>query len=83
MKKAWEWTRELVMNGTPFRGRMGSVSWADVIHDGQRDVANMNYQWKGYVTDSLAQLFNIAGTVQAKGNIGYDVSKAEAMLEEG
>lgn len=43
MKKAWEWTRELVMNGTPFRGRMGSVSWADVIHDGQRDVANMNY----------------------------------------
>lgn len=83
MKKAWEWTRELVMNGTPFRGRMGSVSWADVIHDGQRDVANMNYQWKGYVTDSLAQLFNIAGTVQAKGNIGYDVSKAEALLEEG
>ena len=25
MKKAWEWTRELVMNGTPFRGRMGSL----------------------------------------------------------
>ena len=25
MKNAWEWTRELVMNGTPFRGRMGSL----------------------------------------------------------
>lgn len=83
MKKAWEWTRELVMNGVPFKERMGSVSWAETIRDGARDVANMNYQWKGYVTDSLAQLFNIAGTIQAKANIGYDMSEAEVMLEEG
>lgn len=83
MKKAWEWTRELVLSGTPFRGRMGSVSWAETIRDGERDLQKMNYQWKGYVTDSLAQLFNIAGMIQAKGNLGYDVSEAEAMLEEG
>lgn len=83
MKKAWEWTRELVLNGTPFPGRMGSVSWAEVIRDGQRDVAAMNSQWKYYVTDSLAQMFNMAGTIQAKANLGYDLSKAEEMLEEG
>ena len=35
MKKAWEWTRELVMNGTPFRGRMGSVSWACLLYTSQ------------------------------------------------
>jgi ADP-ribosylglycohydrolase len=82
-KKAWQWTRELVISGVPFKERMGSVSWDEIIRDSIRDVQNMNYQWKGYVTDSLAQLFNIAGVIQAKANLGYDMSKAEAMLEEG
>ena len=81
--KAWELTRKLVLDGIPFSERMRSVSWDAVIEAGRKDVEAMNYQWKGYVTDSLAQLYNIAGTIQAKGNIGYDVTEAESLLEEG
>ena len=85
MKKAWEWdscigyaTKHPLPrpDGQRKLGRRYSRRTAG-CRQHELSVEGVN------VTDSLAQLFNIAGTVQAKGNIGYDVSKAEALLEEG
>lgn len=82
-KKAWEYTRETIEKERPFEERAGRVSWDDVIRDGQRDLENMKYIWGGNVTESLMPLFFAAMYVQEYGNLGYDVTEAEAMLEEG
>ena len=43
-KKAWEYSRELVVNAKPFLERTGRVKWDEVIRDGERDLWNMRYQ---------------------------------------
>ena len=83
IKKAWEYGRELVMESTPFLERTGIVSWDEVIRDGQRDLWNMKYLWGGNVTESLLPIFSLAFHIQEYGNIGYDISAAEAMIPEG
>ncbi len=82
-KKAWEYGREIVEKEKPFPERAGRVLWDDVIRDGRRDLDNMKYLWGGNVTESLMPLFFIAVYVQEYSNLGYDVSEAEAMIEEG
>ena len=82
-KRAWEYAREIIEREKPFPERAGRVSWDEVIRDGVRDLDNMKYVWGGNVTESLMPLFFIAMYIQEYGNLGYDVSKAEAMLEEG
>lgn len=82
-KRAWEYSREIIEKERPFPERAGRVSWDDVIRDGVRDLSQMKYVWGGNVTESLMPLLFIAIYVQEYANLGYDVSKAEAMLEEG
>jgi len=82
-KKAWQYTREIVESAIPFPERVSRVSWEAVIRDGQRDLESMRYMWSGNVTESLCPLFNIAMLVQEYGNLGYDVTAAEAMLPNG
>lgn len=82
-KKAWEYGREIIEKERPFPERAGRVLWDDVIRDGKRDLDNMKYLWGGNVTESLLPLFFIAVYVQEYENLGYDVTKAEAMIEEG
>jgi ADP-ribosylglycohydrolase len=83
IKKAWEYTRELVVESEPFLERTGLVSWDEVIRDGQRDLWNMRYLWGGNVTESLLPIFSLAFQIQEYGNLGYDISAAEAMIPEG
>lgn len=82
-KKAWEYAREIVEREKPFDERAGRVSWEEVIRDGKRDLEQMKYLWGGNVTESLMPLFFIAMYIQEYGNLGYDVTEAEVMLEEG
>lgn len=83
MKKAWEYNREFQETAIPFPERAARVSWHEVIRDGERDLLAMIYMWGGNVTESLFPLFNIPMYIQEYENLGYDVSKAEAMIEEG
>lgn len=82
-KKAWEYAREIIENEKPFSERAARVVWDEVIRDGKRDLDNMRYLWGGNVTESLMPLFFMAMYVQEYANLGYDVSEAEAMIEEG
>lgn len=83
MKRAWEYSRDFIENSIPFPERSGRVSWDEVIRDGKRDLESMKYLWGGNVTESLMPLCNMVMNVQEYGNLGYDVSEAESMLEEG
>lgn len=82
-KKAWEYTREIVETMVPFSERAQITPFDANIEKGKRDMAEMKALWHCLHEEARTNLFNLAYAVQDKGNLGYDVTEAEELLEQG
>ncbi|NMA06260.1 MAG: ADP-ribosylglycohydrolase family protein [Ruminococcaceae bacterium] len=81
MKHAWEINREILLNTVPEVQHNVSGAWEEQLPDfAAVDIADVRMKCKSRVPGSLAQERVLVGGIQAVGNMGYDVSEAEAMI---
>lgn len=83
MKKAWQMDRELRLSAVPMDRRTHDSNWyeADFHVPSGDDLIQMF--WDSKVPGSGAPEIPYLEMVQAKGNMGFDVSEAEALLPLG
>ncbi len=81
-RKAWQIDRQLRLNAIPVDRRLHHSHWDEVITFPHGD-ALIALFWKANVPGSGAPEIPYVEMVQSMANRGYDVSRAEALLEEG
>lgn len=81
-RKAWEIDRQLRLNAIPVDRRLHRSHWDEVITFPHGD-ALIALFWNASVPGSGAPEIPYVEMVQSMANRGYDVSSAEALLEEG
>jgi len=82
-KHAWEIERELRENAEPVDRREVDSEWFDAEFTPPAGDALIDLFWKTQVPGSRAPEIAYVEMVQAKGNLGFDVSEAEKLLPEG
>ncbi|NOY99547.1 MAG: ADP-ribosylglycohydrolase family protein [Chloroflexi bacterium] len=83
IKSAWLLERNLRDTAVPFDRRVHPSEWYDAGFEVPHGDALINLFWFAHVPGSGAPEIPYQEMIQAKGNQGYDVSEAEALLEEG
>lgn len=81
--KAWERERKMRDAAVPLDRRVHDSNWFTADFEPPHGDDLIQMFWQSRVPGSGAPEIAYQGMVQAKGNQGYDVSKAEALLEEG
>ncbi len=81
--KAWEMERELRDNAVPVDRRKEDSNWYEADFEPPYGDALIDLFWYTPVPGSRAPERAYIEMVQAKGNLGYDVSRAEKLLPEG
>jgi ADP-ribosylglycohydrolase len=81
--KAWEYTRELTVNAVPVILAEEEQTWTLFNEIEKSADALLTAKWSSRVPGSAAPESVIAGAVQSMENMGYDVSVAEKILQEG
>jgi ADP-ribosylglycohydrolase len=81
--KAWEYTMNLTRNAVPQVLSGEEQTWVLINETEKAADALLRAQWSSNVPGSAAPESVIAGAVQSMENMGYDVSVAERILEEG
>lgn len=81
-RKAWQIDRQLRLNAIPVDRRLHHSHWDEVITFPHGD-ALIALFWNASVPGSGAPEVPYVEMVQSMANRGYDVSSAEALLEEG
>lgn len=82
-KHAWEIERELRENAEPVDRREVDSEWFEAEFTPPAGDALIDLFWKTQVPGSRAPEIAYVEMVQAKGNLGFDVSEAEKLLPEG
>jgi ADP-ribosylglycohydrolase len=82
-KHAWEIEHELRINAKPVDRREVDSEWFDAEFTPPAGDALIDLFWKTQVPGSRAPEIAYVEMVQAKGNLGFDVSEAERLLPEG
>jgi ADP-ribosylglycohydrolase len=82
-KKAWEMERELRDNAVPVDRREADSDWFEADFEPPQGDALVDLFWYTPVPGSRAPEIAYVEMVQAKGNLGFDVSRAEKLLPEG
>ena len=83
MKKAWEIEYEKFSTAIPKVLTNEEQTWDDAIDfEKMQDIVTL-MKWDSHVPGSYAPESVIAGAVQSMENMGYNVEKAEALLEKG
>lgn len=82
-KHAWEIEHNLRVNAEPVDRREVGSEWFEVDFTPPAGDALIDLFWKTQVPGSRAPEIAYVEMVQAKGNLGYDVSEAEKLLPEG
>ncbi len=82
-KHAWEMEWELRRNAVPVDRRETESEWFEADFEPPQGDALIDLFWYTPVPGSRAPEIAYIEMVQAKGNLGYDVSKAESLLPEG
>ncbi len=82
-KHAWEIERELREDAEPVDRREVDSEWFDAEFTPPSGDALIDLFWKSNVPGSRAPEIAYVSMVQAKGNLGFDVSEAEKLLPEG
>lgn len=83
MKKAWQIDREIRENAVPLDRRTHDSNWYEAGFEAPYGDALLDMFWSSKVPGSSAPEIPYVEMTQALGNKGYDVSAAEAFLEEG
>lgn len=82
-QKAWEIERQLRTNAIPADRREVDSEWFEADFTPPEGDALIDLFWKTKVPGSRAPEIAYVEMVQAKGNLGFDVSEAEKLLPEG
>jgi len=82
-KHAWEMERELRESAVPVDRRNEDSQWYEPDFEPPYGDALIDLFWFSRVPGSRAPEVPYVSMVQAKGNLGYDVSAAERLLPEG
>jgi hypothetical protein len=80
--KAWQIDRELRLRAIPVDRRVNQSHWNEIITFPRGDELIALF-WNASVPGSVAPEIPYVEMVQSMANRGYDVSEAEAYLEEG
>ncbi|MFA5006680.1 MAG: ADP-ribosylglycohydrolase family protein [Candidatus Izemoplasmatales bacterium] len=83
MKKAWETAYELLHGSIPVVLSEDEQAWKGIEAFEKMTDLTYRMKWHSNVPGSGAPESVIAGAVQSMENMGYDVSEAEQLLEEG
>ncbi len=83
MKKAWETEYELLHGSIPVILTEDEQAWSGIAAFEQMSDLTYRMKWSSNVPGSGAPESVIAGAVQSMENMGYDVSEAEHLLQEG
>ena len=81
--KAWEYILNKTRNAIPQILSEDEQTWVSINEAEKSADALLEAQWASNVPGSAAPESVIAGAVQSMENMGYDVSAAERILEEG
>ena len=81
--KAWEYILNKTRNAIPQILSEDEQTWVSINKAEKSADALLEAQWASNVPGSAAPESVIAGAVQSMENMGYDVSVAERLLEEG
>lgn len=82
-KKAWQIELETMRNAIPVILREEEQGWNDAALMEQMQNQKIVQKWQSNVPGSAATEHVIIAAMQDMENMGYDVSAAEAMIEEG
>ncbi len=82
-EKAWELERRLRDSAVPMDRRVHDSNWYDSDFETPYGDDLINMFWFSSVPGSGAPEIPYQEMIQAKSNLGYDVSQAEAILKEG
>jgi ADP-ribosylglycohydrolase len=82
-RKAWQRERQLRDAAVPMDRRIHDSNWYHADFDVPYGDDLIRMFWKANVPGSGAPEIPYQEMIQAKGNQGYDVSRAEALLDEG
>ena len=82
-QQAWQRERALRDSAVPLDRRLHDSRWFEADFEPPYGDALIDLFWKSSVPGSGAPEIPYQEMVQARGNQGYDVSRAEALLDEG
>ncbi len=82
-QKAWEIEHQLRVNAVPADRRKVDSEWFEADFTPPEGDALIDLFWDSKVPGSRAPEIAYVSMVQAKGNLGFDVSEAEKLLPEG
>ncbi|MDD3170985.1 MAG: ADP-ribosylglycohydrolase family protein [Bacilli bacterium] len=83
MKKAWESEYELMKNAKPVVLEEDEQGWLFSEQVEKMDDTMLKSKWKSNVPGSNAPERVIIGAIADMGNMGYDVTAAEELIEDG
>lgn len=83
MKKAWELEYEVLKSSIPVILKQEEQTWNFADEVEKMDDIFTSMKWFSNVPGSGAPEKVIVGAIQATANLGFDVSEAEALIEEG
>lgn len=83
MKKAWEREYELMNQAKPVVLEEDEQSWLFSEQVEQMDDIMLKLKWKSNVPGSNAPERVIIGAIADMGNMGYDITEAEKLIDEG
>jgi ADP-ribosylglycohydrolase len=81
--KAWEHTHRLLQDAIPVVLSAEEQTWTSLMEGEKSADALLRLQWSSHVPGSGAPESVIVGAVQSMENMGFDVSAAESVAEEG
>ena len=85
MKKAWEWDYELFCSAVPVKNRTDLIEWDGLLEgkfleEARQMLENGKGAWSKPLPESKAPYSKMLGAISSMANMGYDVSKAEALI---
>ena len=87
MKKAWEWDYELFCSAVPVKNRTDLIEWDGLLEgkfleEARQMLENGKGAWSKPLPESKAPYSKMLGAISSMANMGYDVSKAEALIPQ-
>ncbi|MFR4987787.1 ADP-ribosylglycohydrolase family protein [Anaerotruncus colihominis] len=87
MKKAWEWDYELFCSAVPVKNRTDLIEWDGLLEgkfleEARQMLENGKGAWSKPLPESKAPYSKMLGAISSMANMGYEVSKAEALIPQ-
>ena len=87
MKKAWEWDNNIFADAVPIKDRTDTIEWNSMLEgkyleQAQQMLDTVKGGWLKPLPESKAPFSKMLGAISSVGNMGRDISKAEALIPE-